>query len=175
MLIVTHGCYSLTYLLISRRYRVPTQSVVIKSLTLSLRVVALTPSLWLIVIWFCDCIETACVAQRCVHSSWMTLSRALRDHTRSRKLLIPTGFQYAKWTFLILIRPRSGSIVLQTDTDIAKYCQEQFDSKLLSELIVQRTEFPCGYTSLQQAINSYHTTNLYTVSVVLISWIFRGH
>jgi len=40
MLIVSHGYYSLTYLfscvLISRRYRVPTQSVVNKALTPSL-------------------------------------------------------------------------------------------------------------------------------------------
>jgi len=52
MLIVSRGYYSLTYLfsylLITRRYRVPTQSVVNKepkSLALALRVVALTLSL----------------------------------------------------------------------------------------------------------------------------------
>ena len=60
MLIVSRGYYSLTYLfsylLISRRYRVPTQSLENKSLALALeakslalalalRVVALTPSL----------------------------------------------------------------------------------------------------------------------------------
>jgi len=57
MLIVSSGYYSLTYLfsylLISRLYRVPTQSVVnkeakslaLKAKSLALRVVALTPSL----------------------------------------------------------------------------------------------------------------------------------